>query len=599
MAGGIRKTFSIILIALISAISPLAIYSQSTGTPDNGLFFKANLGFNYFYGDLANQENSFFSRFSAGSNLGFSFGTEKYFTSKYSAGLNLMFGKLSNYNTLVNKYFESKISEISFYGKLHFLEFMETRPSMAKFHPYLSAGIGILNYSTELKVIQPELQILAPQNAITTVFPLGLGFNYNLKENIDLNLDIGMRISLGDSIDGIVGAIVKSDKYTFISAGVKYRFDLNKLKKTSGQSTTQATSTSQTTKNTPGIRRTSPKKTVAKNPVKARSNLDADGMSDAARKYWEMVNKEKADKQIVYRNDFTNTLKEENIPETVQIKKYLSEPVKKKEYIPDNTIIEEKKKETDSSIDRKNQTSTLPVIEGDITVISEVPTQINAGDTFTVNLTIVKGMNTGGLEIKQTFSRGFTPIIPNSGNAIFEFNEPNVIIRWKNLPPEERFSYSYNVRTDNNILTTNHIYGLVSWPLSGIPRLKGLKNTIITENSTSIPQSQSTITQTSYEYTSGNNEYTKNSIVYGKEYRVQIGAFKDQFSKNGLLKRFNITDPVKEDFQNGWYRYTVGSFTELNQAKNFRDNFIQRTGHLSAYLVLFNNGIRQKDLRIR
>ena len=83
-------------------------------------------------------------------------------------------------------------------------------------------------------------------------------------------------------------------------------------------------------------------------------------------------------------------------------------------------------------------------------------------------------------------------------------------------------------------------------------------------------------------------------------FKVDITSEKEIIkSVDDLIKRFNITDLVKEDLQNGWYKYTVGSFTDLNQAKRFRDEFIRRTGHLSAYLVLFQDGIRQTGLRIR
>ncbi len=60
MRGGIRKTLVIIIFAFIGLISPISSNCQSNNNIDNGLFFRANLGFNYFFGDIASQENGFF-----------------------------------------------------------------------------------------------------------------------------------------------------------------------------------------------------------------------------------------------------------------------------------------------------------------------------------------------------------------------------------------------------------------------------------------------------------------------------------------------------------------------------------------------------------
>ncbi len=245
--------------------------------------------------------------------------------------------------------------------------------------------------------------------------------------------------------------------YTFVSVGVRYSFDLQKDNSKSETAKIKITTPKQKDPKTIKIRKTAPKQSSTIKQVNTKTNQNSRGISEAEINYWNMVNEEKINKQKSvdidpsrYKKEEIETEKEQNdatekYREMVNNEKVnnsdrflndknnplISIPI---EYKSDTTPVE-KIIIADSSKNQNNQPIPYSLTEGDIIVTSEVPLKINPGDTFSVDLTIDKGNYIGGLEIKQTFSDGFIPVIQNSGNAVFVYNVPDVIIRWDNMPP--------------------------------------------------------------------------------------------------------------------------------------------------------------------
>lgn len=110
-----------------------------------------------------------------------------------------------------------------------------------KFRPYAFAGIGFISYHTLLKnangeavngygfdVVenQPELNGADPAktSAVTElIFPVGLGVNYKLNENFNIEMEASSRFINSDKLDAKVKG--KDDKYWFISVGVTYKLN--------------------------------------------------------------------------------------------------------------------------------------------------------------------------------------------------------------------------------------------------------------------------------------------------------------------------------------------------------------------------------------
>jgi cell division protein FtsN len=79
----------------------------------------------------------------------------------------------------------------------------------------------------------------------------------------------------------------------------------------------------------------------------------------------------------------------------------------------------------------------------------------------------------------------------------------------------------------------------------------------------------------------------------GVEFRVQCGAFRDKNSADTqLAAKYRITEIIQEEFTDGWYKYTVGSFRTYEEASNYKELFIARTKISTAFIVAYRDGRR-------
>ena len=87
------------------------------------------------------------------------------------------------------------------------------------------------------------------------------------------------------------------------------------------------------------------------------------------------------------------------------------------------------------------------------------------------------------------------------------------------------------------------------------------------------------------------------TIITGVEYRVQISArYNRELSIQQLSNRYDIPAvDIKENNHNGFYIYTVGSFTTYEQAREKR-NQLRNSGIGDAFVVAFENGQRLNKL---
>lgn len=78
----------------------------------------------------------------------------------------------------------------------------------------------------------------------------------------------------------------------------------------------------------------------------------------------------------------------------------------------------------------------------------------------------------------------------------------------------------------------------------------------------------------------------------GLVYRIQIMAkHEKRANMQQLANYYNITDNIFENYHDGWYRYSVGSFTNYNDASNYC-RVIKNKGITDAFVVVYKNGVR-------
>lgn len=84
------------------------------------------------------------------------------------------------------------------------------------------------------------------------------------------------------------------------------------------------------------------------------------------------------------------------------------------------------------------------------------------------------------------------------------------------------------------------------------------------------------------------------SAQKGLVYRVQILAMSHQISSvNSLKNKFGLSTEVFENFQDGVYRYSVGSFSNFQQALAYSQEMKQRGIH-DAFVVVYQDNRRVK-----
>jgi hypothetical protein len=92
--------------------------------------------------------------------------------------------------------------------------------------------------------------------------------------------------------------------------------------------------------------------------------------------------------------------------------------------------------------------------------------------------------------------------------------------------------------------------------------------------------------------TTGISDEESGPYVQGISYRVQIFAFEtNEYPAETIQDRFRLNQPVYKEFSEGWYRYTVGTFTTFKSAKAYM-NKMRKIGIRDAFIARYEDGIR-------
>lgn len=98
-----------------------------------------------------------------------------------------------------------------------------------------------------------------------------------------------------------------------------------------------------------------------------------------------------------------------------------------------------------------------------VTITQNIPSSVNPGSEFVVELTINKGSNSGFAKLQQELPAGFTAIEDKNNGATFTFNNQSVKLIWMSLPSDKEFKVSYKVKVDAAMSGTQNITGKFSY----------------------------------------------------------------------------------------------------------------------------------------
>jgi hypothetical protein len=78
----------------------------------------------------------------------------------------------------------------------------------------------------------------------------------------------------------------------------------------------------------------------------------------------------------------------------------------------------------------------------------------------------------------------------------------------------------------------------------------------------------------------------------GIYFRVQITAKRDAYDARTLFRQAGVTQEIFVEQDEGYYKYTAGSFTNYDQATIYRDQLETLTEVEGAFVVAYKDGAR-------
>ncbi|MEA3478153.1 MAG: SPOR domain-containing protein, partial [Bacteroidota bacterium] len=92
-------------------------------------------------------------------------------------------------------------------------------------------------------------------------------------------------------------------------------------------------------------------------------------------------------------------------------------------------------------------------------------------------------------------------------------------------------------------------------------------------------------------------KYTRYSILEEEKDNVRYGvqlkaSYLRPMDIEAIADEFNLNEPIREDFQNDWYRYSVGDFSQYWKAKEYRNILLTRHNAQGSFVIAFEDDIR-------
>ena len=203
---------------------------------------------------------------------------------------------------------------------------------------------------------------------------------------------------------------------------------------------------------------------------------------------------------------------------------------------------------------------------------------------------------------------GFSASTDNPEGGIFSYSDNEAKILWMSAPKKDEFTVSYFLEPNTN--TGNgefEIKGTLSYLESDITKKYTVNSStfnyngqvvaiiepvVVKENKTMIPEKKQPVTENKIPKESKSKPVLTSipTAENGVTYKVQVGAGHQTISKNYFATKFNLSDAVSTEPNDGWIKYIVGKYIEYKEARDKRNDV--RNNVKDAFVTAYNQGKR-------
>ena len=277
----------------------------------------------------------------------------------------------------------------------------------------------------------------------------------------------------------------------------------------------------------------------------------------------------------------------------------------------------------------------LSMIAKNVKCVRQVPTLIGENNEYIVNLLVNKGSTDKFAKIEEDIPQGFKAEAIQTKDAIFTFKDQKVKFLWMNLPAEQRFVVSYKLiplsKTEVKQLSLKGTFSFIineATQVIDITQKEVDLSNLDPKNLESIISSLpiQSINSSGQEGLPSSNTYTEPGVDGGKEiavkyqkiedkksftssrkidmkpfmlepekgvyFRVQIAAGHRPVDIKNYFKKYKLPKEIRTEEHEGWFKYSVGSFNDYKEARDYRVNLWKTTSISDAFVAAYNNGKR-------
>ena len=278
---------------------------------------------------------------------------------------------------------------------------------------------------------------------------------------------------------------------------------------------------------------------------------------------------------------------------------------------------------------------------GQTAALRQRPVWVNEDKVFLVTLLINRDAVQKFAKIEETVPEGYIAASIDSKDGIFSFANQTAKFIWMDLPAEPYFTVTYKLIPEEGVIPNPesiHIAGVFSYMINertfssdivereekltglniagvnGI--LRGISVQAIEQQPMTVEPSSvhTTTTATTTATTSGTTTTTpavsvatvppvKTGTVNndasdllkpesGVYYRVQIAAGHKPVNTQRHFRSFRLEYSVAKETHDGWFKYTVGSFADYQDARNYRVHLGNTSKLNDAFIAAYDNGNR-------